>query len=275
MTLRYLNVTQSVSLGNGQVTTSVSPPAGQYWIPRMVRVGISFGDSNIYPFPRNNFVDYFCTLYHGGTGDRNIDSFVDGTSSGAGDITSILNGTLIQSGEFLTAYWNVLDLNQNHTAPTAGATCYLQVIGLTTDSITEVTEVLATAQPGSGFRVPLVSLLNIPPAPSQGLLTVFNNPGQGNSVQLLAANDIYLYSVGILTGTTLVNGDGSLQASPTDDFWRWAYFNPGNNNNDQAQTFYFNGMKLTLGGLWWKQGGSAAANGTAYALNIAYRALSL
>lgn len=274
MTLRYLNVTGSVAIVNGHATVQVSPPAGQYWIPRMVRVGISYQDQSLYPFPTSTYVDYFCTLYHGGTGDKNIDAFVDGTSVGAGDVTSILNGTLIQTGEVLTANWNVLDLDLNHTSP-SGATAYLQVIGLTADSITEVTAVLGVAQPGPGFRFPLPSLVNIPAAPSSGVKSIFNNPGQGNSVQLYGASTLYLYTVSILTGTTLINGDGVLQASPTDNFWQWAYFNPGNNNNDMAQTWDFHGMKLTLGGLWWVQTGSAAANGTAYAVAFSYRAMAI
>lgn len=273
MTLRYLNVAVPAAIVGGNAIAQASPPAGQYWIPRMVRVGISYTTQSFYPFPIN-FMDYFCTLYHGGTGDRNIDAFVDGTSSGAGDVTSILNGTLIQTGEYLTADWNVLDFGQNH-APIPGATAYMQIIGLTADTITEVTAVLAGAQPGPRFQTPLPNLLNTPPAPSGGVLNIFNNPGQNNVVQLFAANPFYLYNVTILTGTTLINGDGVLQASPTDTFWRWAYFNPGNNNNDQAQTWDFHGMKLTLGGLWWVQTGSAAINSTAYAIDIAYRAMSI
>lgn len=273
MTLRYLNFTASNPVVNGNAVVQASPPGGQYWIPRMVRVGISYTTQTFYPFPQN-FMDYFCTLYHGGFLDKNIDAFVDGTCTGAGDVTSVLNGTLIQSGEYLTADWNVLDLDLNHSA-IAGATAYMQIIGLTADTISEVTDVLAVSQPGPRFQNPLPSLVNIPPAPSGGSLNIFNNPGQNNTVQLFAASNLYIYTVSILTGTNLINGDGVLQASPTDTFWRWAYFNPGNNNNDQAQTWDFHGMKLTLGGLWWVQTGSAAINSTAYAIDISYRAMGI
>lgn len=274
MTLRYLNFTASTNVVNGHATVQGSPPSGQYWIPRMVRVGISYTDQTLYPFPTNSFIDYFCTLYHGGTGDKNIDAFIDGTSSGLGDVTSILNGTLIQNGEFLTANWNVLDLDQNHT-PASGATAYMQIIGLTADTITEVTEVLGTAQPGPRFSTPLVDLLNVPPAPSEGTLRIFTNPGQNNTVQLIAATPLYLYNVSILTSATLVNGDGVLQASPTDNTWRWAYFNPGISGNDVPQTWDFHGMKLSLGGLWWLQTGNAASGAVSYAIDFAYRAMAI
>ena len=240
----------------------------------MVRVGVTYQSQTFYPFPTNSYVDWMVTLYHGGTGDRNIDAFVDGTSNGACDVTSVLNGTLIQPGEYLTADWNVLDLNQQHSTP-SGATAYMQIVGLTADTITEVTAVLAMAAPGPRFLNALPSLVNIPPAPTQGLVTGFNNPGLNNTVQLIAANPIYLYNVSMLSGTTAANTQGVIQASPTDTFWQWAYFNPASTTTDEPQTWDFHGMKLTLGGLWWVQIGSAAANTVAYVASAAYRAMAI
>lgn len=271
MTIRYLNYTASISVANGNGTLSISPPSGQFWIPRMVRLGVNYPDQTFYPVYTQQ---YLASLYHGGVGDKNVDAFVDGTGCGSGDVTSVLNGTLIQTGEYLTADWNILDLGTHHT-PLNNGTGYMQVVGLTADSIAEVTDILATAAPGPRFQTPLPNTMQIPQAPSAGAVAIFNNPGQGNSVQLYSANPLYIYTVSILTNGVLVNGDGALQPSATDNTWQFAYYNPGNAGNDTPLIWDFHGMRLDLGGLWWVQKGNGAVNSIAYAINFTYRAMSI
>jgi hypothetical protein len=196
---------------------------------------------------------------------------VDGTGNGLGDVSALLNGTLIQTAEWLTVAWQPFDL-VNQAFPAASG--YVQVIGLTADSIVEATDVLASAVPGPGFACPIPNSMQMPPAAHVSGLFVFNNPGQGNTVTLINPSTgkyLYIYNVNILTGTMVPNADGNLAPVGGVAGDLFAYYNPGNANLNTNVVFNFNGMRMNPNGLQWRQSGNAAANSVVYAINTSHR----
>lgn len=266
MTLRYLNKGQPVDLASGFATTSLTPDTGQYWIPRLIRVGVTQLASLAFP---NNQPALTCALFHGGVGDTNVDAYVDGTGNGLGDVTALMNGTLIQTGEYLTASWQPFDL-VNTAFPTAQG--YLQIIGLTADSITEATGALATAAPGPGFGCPIPNSMQMPPAGHVSSLFIFNNPGQGNTVVLINPSSnryLYIYNVNILAASTVANADGNLEPVNGVAGDLFAYFNPSSTISNIVWDFH--GLRMNPNGLQWRQQGNAPANSMNYSVNTTHR----
>lgn len=272
MTLRYLNKSDSLNIPNGSGKITFSPPSGQYWIPRFIRVGVRITDFPIFPTPNQQ---YFAALFHGGTGDTGVDAFVDGTGNGAGDVTAVMNGTLILPGEYLTVDWNILDLGDSMTADPTGL-AFFQIIGLTTDDLAEATATIAYATPGPGFKTPLPNIMEVPPAPSFSSYQLFLNPGQNNSIQQIIANPLYVYNVSMFTETVLANADAFLRPSNANlNFFKFSYYDPRSAGLAVPVHWNFHGMKLTTGGIDFVQAGTAAANSIVYALEIAWRGMAI
>lgn len=268
MTIRYMSPGYPATLTNGVGQVSVTPPSGQFWIPRLIRVGTTQLASLQFP---NNQPALTCAVYHGGFGDTNVDAYVDGTGNGLGDVTALMNGTLIQTGEYLTASWQPFDLI-NTAFPVASG--YLQIIGLVADTITEATNALASAVPGPGFSSAIPNSMQMPPAGHVSGLFIFQNPGPGNTVTLINPSTgkyLYIYNVNILTGTSVPNADGNLQPVSGVAGDLFAYYNPGSTNLNTNVVWNFNGLRMNPNGLQWRQNGSAAANSVAYAVNTTHR----
>jgi hypothetical protein len=92
----YLTMSTSVVLdSNGNGTATLAPSVGQYWTPKLVRVGTTLLSSPV----------AYCVLYEGAATVKNQTTFIDDTSAGSGDTTSMVAGTVVQFGEALTAVW--------------------------------------------------------------------------------------------------------------------------------------------------------------------------
>lgn len=269
MTLRYLNKQASGLLVNGVGQISMTPDTGQYWIPRVVRIGTTYSPSGAptsQPF-------LICKLYHGGVGDVNVDAYVDGTGNGLGDVTTLLNGSLIQTGEYITAAWQNLDLVGQTFA---GVTGYLQLLGLTTDSITEATDALATAAPGPGFVSPIPNPLQMPPAAQDTGLFIFQNPGPNNAVVLLnpaVPYSLYIYSVTTLVSATVPNLSGYLQPVNSTITQNFAFYDAATASLNTEVVWDFHGMRTYPGGLQWFQNGTAAAGSATVVVGTSHRFL--
>jgi hypothetical protein len=262
MTTSYLykGVTGLFTLSSG--TLQLVPISSQFWVPRLIRIGTTL------LAPTSNIPVGACQIFHGVISDESSAAFVDGTSNISGDVTGIMNGTLIQPGEAITALWTKMDLDE----PAQLFGTYLQILGVSCDNITEATALIATASPGPGFTSPLPNPNRPLPAGGSGLLTVFNNPGPGNSVVLLSAStgqlNQYIYNVTIIPGALTANMDGSLQTVAGAN--NIAYVNAGIEAGPSI--WNFNGFKMTgAGGLQFHQTGSAAANAGAWAVDVVYR----
>lgn len=266
MTLRYLKKGVPVNLVSGKGTVSLTPDTGQYWIPRLIRVGVNLPTSLAFP---TNQPSLSCVLYHGGVGDTGVDAYVDGTGNGLGDVTAVMNGTLIQTGEYLTAQWSPLDL-VNTTFPTTSG--YLEIIGMTADTIIEATAALATASPGAGFVEPIPSAMRMPPAPNDGSVFQFNNPGQNNSVILLnpgTGTYLYLYSIEVYPFQTGTGAEGRFEPVGSTNATAIAFINPFSYIGPMYVQFY--GMRMQPNGLQFTQSGNAAANIVTYGTAVTHR----
>lgn len=277
MTLRYLLRGSTVTIdSNGTGNATLTPDGNQFWIPRLLRVGIMYPAISQFGLPQVVQSPLSCTLFHGGSNDFTADAFVDATANGIGDVTGILNGTLIQPGEYITARWRPFDATSNlFPAPTEG---YLSVLGLATDTLSEATAALATAVPGPGFLSELQSPMRIPPAPAFGVRNTFMNPGQNNVVQLHVTNGIdYLYSIEAVPYQTGVAGAEGYFSPNGVTTMQIGFINPF----AYAGPVYlqFHGMQMppanpTAGsGVQFVQSGNAAINAMSYSVTITFRVL--
>lgn len=268
MTLRYFFKGYSVDLVNGVGQVSMTPDTGQYLIPRIVRVGATQLASLAFP---NNQPPLTCALYHGGVGDTNVDAFVDGTGNGLGDVTALLNGTLIQNGEFLTAAWQPLDL-VNTAFPTASG--YMQIVGLVADTITEATAALATAAPGPGFGSPIPNSMQMPPAGHISGTFIFQNPGLNNTVTLINPSTgkyLYIYNVHQLASQVVPNLTGYLQPVNGVAGDTFAFFDTASSNLDVPVVWDYHGLRMNPNGLQWFQQGTAAASSSSIVVGTTHR----
>lgn len=268
MTIRYLTRAQPVNLTNGIGQAQLTPDTGQLWIPRLIRVGINVASTRKYGVEPANNPPIACTLFHGGIGDVGADAYVDGTANGTGDVTGIMNGTLIQPGEFLTADWAPLDL-QNPAFPSQSG--YLQVLGLSADTITEATAALASAVPGPSFQSELPSPMHMPPAANTGGTFIFANPGQNNTVLLInpATGDyLYVYSLEIVPYQSGSGAEGiftPIGAASTSI----GFVNPV---SYMGPTYVrLDGFKMQPNGLQFYQTGNAAPNLLSYSATSTHR----
>lgn len=98
----YLSKTVSVQLkgassAGGVGLVSIGPDVGQYWYPTLIRVGTR---SQTTPFAA-------CTVYAGAKGARDYTTYLDDTSFGQNDTTTICSGLTLQYGEEITAVWSL------------------------------------------------------------------------------------------------------------------------------------------------------------------------
>ena len=268
MTIRYLNQGDSVALVNGVGQLSLTPPSGQFWIPRLIRVGAT--PSSALPFP-NNQPSLSAALYHGGFSDTGVDAFVDGTGHGLGDVTAVMNGTLVQTGEYLTVAWQPLDL-VNVSYPTTSG--YVQVIGLTCDTITEATAALASAAPGPGFTSPIPNDMEMPQAGHVSGTFIFQNPGLNNTVTLINPSTgkyLYIYNVQTLISATVPNLTGYLQPVNGVAGDTFAFYDAASSNLNVPMIWNYNGLRMNPNGLQWFQQGTAAASSSAVVIGTTHR----
>lgn len=138
MTASYLVQTLSAVIDdNGNATVTLAPATGQFWAVSTVRVSGStqpqFVFSSNYPY---------CALYQGSVSlGANATTFLDDTTLGSGDTSSIISGTITMYGEGITASWM-----QGKTGDTVTLTIY----GRSYDNLPEVQNQV-TPVPGARF----------------------------------------------------------------------------------------------------------------------------
>lgn len=148
---RYLVMQQSAVVDQlGSATIQLTPAVGQFWAIAVVRVS-QMTRPQLQNFTSAPFGDYqtrylplqypYCSLYVGATGVRDSTTFVDDTTLGSGDSSSIVSGTVVEYGESITARWLGAD---------PGNTVLLNVYGRSFESITDVQNEFAPV-PGSRF----------------------------------------------------------------------------------------------------------------------------
>lgn len=268
MTIRYLDLGDSVPLVNGVGSLSITPPSGQYWIPRIIRVGCTV--STALPFP-NNQPSLTAALFHGGFQDTGVDAYVDGTGNGLGDVTSRMNGTLVQTAEYLTVAWQPLDL-VNQAFPSSSG--YLQIIGLTADTISEATVALATATPGPGFAAPIPNPMQMPSAGHVSSTFIFQNPGPSNTVTLINPSTgkyLYLYNVQTLVSAITANLTGYLQPVNGIAGDTFSFYDAASASLNTTVVWNYNGMRMNPNGLQWFQQGSAPLGVASVVVNTTQR----
>jgi hypothetical protein len=123
---QYLVMTQSAVVASDQTATiSISPPVNQYWAVSTVRVSAStqpqFTFSKMYPY---------CALYHGATSlGGNATTFLDDTTLGSGDTSTIISGAITMYGDSITVEW---------MQATVGDTVTLTIYGRVYDNLPEL-----------------------------------------------------------------------------------------------------------------------------------------
>lgn len=282
MTLRYINPADDAGFNSSGISTvRLQVPSGQYWIPRLIKTGLLGypGRLSVRPFePR-----LITKLYHGTPSDTGPGAFVDSTvNTFTGDVTSILNGTVLQPGEWLTAVTSTLNLD----TWTQGLV-YLEFDGLTTGDIVEASQFVASSVPGLPFRGQLAYPMAMPPMADRVNLYRFNNPGSGNTVNLIAdvsatgsPENLFIYQVSMLAFASVAGADGALSPIPPVAFPltvvdQFMYYNPVNTSTAQPVFQDYRGLQMLPGGLQWIQLGSAAANAVEFAIDVAFRFMAI
>lgn len=212
MTIRYITPANDGAFNaSGVSTVQIQVPAGQYWIPRLIKVGMlgNPGELSIRPFePR-----LMTKLYHGTPTDTGPGAFVDSTVNAVtGDVTAILNSTVLQPNDWITAITTSLNLD----IWTQGL-IYLEVDGLSTDTITEAAQYVISSVPGRAFQGQLSYPMAMPPMPDRTLVSIFSNPGPNNTVNLVGSpvgTNLFVYNVSIIITAALGGMDGALQPIP-------------------------------------------------------------
>jgi len=137
MSTQYLTITKSAIVADDQTAiVSLAPPVGQFWAVSAVRISASvqpqtdFGKS--YPY---------AALYAGAVGIIDPTTFMDDTTLGSGDISSVISGTITAYGDALSVAWQFA---------TPGISVYVTIYGRMYDNLTELTTQLAPV-PGARF----------------------------------------------------------------------------------------------------------------------------
>lgn len=138
-----------------QAVATLGPSSSaQIWAPSLVTVTTQIDPVELQFPPAPYLFSPNCTLYRGPGGSNVLDSqgkinpslqYVDDTTKGSGDSSSILAGTLLQPGEFLTAVWDNTDQVFNTFTNAA-----ITVFGRTFDNMEEVQGNLSPI-PGAKF----------------------------------------------------------------------------------------------------------------------------
>lgn len=269
MTLRYLYRPGSQpTTATGFATVQLTPDYGQFWAPRLVRVGMNLLTANLNNPDSDPIMN--CTLYHGLQGDINIDAFVDSTMLGAGgDITAIMNGVLIQPGEYVTARWTRQD--QSQIPNISGAIAYMELIGLTSDTLNDVAELTAASVPGARFYGQPPNKTFPPPAANLGTAFNFNNPGQNSTVQIVTnvfPGSVYFYELSFEATSTAPQCLGTFS---TNDYYGPQYLASDLAIPQSPRIFEFNGLRSSGGGLVYKQLGPTGINVFTYSGAVTYR----
>jgi hypothetical protein len=280
MTLRYINPANDAGFNaSGISTVQIQVPSGQYWLPRLIKIGLlgNPGQLNIRPFiPR-----LITQLYHGTPTDTSPGALIDSTvNTASGDVTAILNGTMLQPGEWLTAITRTLNLD----VWTQGLV-YLEFDGLTTGDLIEATQYLANTTPGQSFRGQLAYPMAMPPMPDRTFESVFFNPGQNNTINLFGLStgpNLFIYNVSMegLTTPAVTGADSALQPIPPTSppgviVDKFAYYDPYTANASISFAQDYHGYQMLPGGVQFIQIGPAAVNTSAFAVNIGYRFMSI
>ena len=291
MTIRYINpandapfVSDGGAPPNIISTVQIQVPNNQYWLPRLIKVGLLGypGTLNLRPFqPR-----LLTKLYHGTPNDTSPGAFIDSTvNTWPGDVTAILNGTMLQPGEWITAITTTLNSVSHASDSWSAGLVYLEVDGLTTDSFSEAANLVVASAPGPAFRGQLAYPMAMPPMGDRSVEQAFFNPGQNNAVHIIASaaatgssQNLFIYNVTIeaFTSPAVINADGVFEPIPpisppgvnVDPFM---YYNPYSANASIPFGQEFHGMEMLPGGLQWFQLGNAAANSVAYGVSVTFR----
>lgn len=99
---RYLVRTGSAVIkADGTATVKLAPAVSEFWTVVLVRVSAS-------EQPQSTFlISYpYCAVYQGPVGVISPATFLDDTTLGSGDSTSIISGTVTLYGEAITASWS-------------------------------------------------------------------------------------------------------------------------------------------------------------------------
>ena len=127
----YLTKSASVVLdSNGNGTINLVPDVGQYWTPKLVRVSTTLLSSPV----------AYCAIYEGAVTIKSQSTFIDDTSAGSGDTTSMVAGTVVQFGEAITAVW---------IGGNPGDTAIISVFGVSCNTPPSVSDLPTT--PGTHF----------------------------------------------------------------------------------------------------------------------------
>lgn len=137
MASQYLAKTLSALVkDDGSATVTFSPPVGQYWAVAAMRVSSTtqpqFNFGKAYPY---------CAVFAGPTGVVDASTFMDDTTLGSGDTTSVISGTITSYGESLTASWQFAR---------AGDNAIMTIYGRVYDNLVELQQQLAPV-PGARF----------------------------------------------------------------------------------------------------------------------------
>lgn len=137
MTSAYLTQTVSgVVQADGTAMALVAPAVGQYWAVAAVKVGAGkqpqFNTGAQYPY---------CALFIGATGIYDGSTFIDDTTLGSGDISSVMSASIVIFGTQITARWQ-------SGAP--GDTVTMVIFGRSYDSLVQLQSELAPV-PGTRF----------------------------------------------------------------------------------------------------------------------------
>ena len=146
MSTSYLRATVSAPVdANGRATAKLFPQVGQYWAPSIVSVSTGINPT---VSTSGSSAQALCKIYQGVDTPlfalnvfNNAYAFLDSTSNGSGDTSSIMAGTVVMFGEAIIANW---------TAGVPGDTALLTVFGRSATTLEELQEILSPI-PGARF----------------------------------------------------------------------------------------------------------------------------
>lgn len=270
MTIRYLQKAASQVISGGNSTLTLTPPVGQFWLPRLLRVGIN---NPAFPAAPLAIAPLVCTVYHGGIGDLSQDAFVDATANATQDVTGIMNGTLIQATEYLSAVWSHPEVGDPPIP--SGAVGYFQILGMSADTMAEVATILAGSSPGAPFASRLANMSDIPVAGEDINSATFTNPGQNNTVNIIPTSNglLYIYNLTCQPFQTGTGTEGGF-ILPGDSVSPNVIFAPVNPFSYIGPYIWdFNGFRSIFGGISFLQTGNGAANSMSYRVSVVTRSM--
>jgi hypothetical protein len=136
---QYLIKTMSANITNdlGSASITMGPDVGQFWAVSTVRI-----TSSTQPQFVASANNPYCAIYHGATSvGANATTFLDDTTLGSGDTSSIISGAITMYGDSITASWIL---------GTIGDTVTLTLYGRSYDNLPELQNQLAPV-PGARF----------------------------------------------------------------------------------------------------------------------------